>query len=116
MIRSFENGDIVTSGMQFRRGSAATAQGIYHRLRLFTGEYFLDVGDGTPWFQNILGKAPQDIAEVALKQRILSAPGVVALTEFRLGSDRTQRRLAVQASVLDVNNAAVQVALDEEII
>lgn len=116
MIRSFEDGDIATSGAQFKRGPAATAQGIYHRLRMFTGEYFLDVSDGTPWFQSILGKAPQGIAEIALKRRIVSAPGVVALTEFRLGSDRTQRRLAVQASVLDVNNAAVQVALDEEII
>lgn len=116
MIRSFEDSDIVTSGMQFKRGPAATTQGIYHRLRLFAGEYFLDVADGTPWFQSILGKAPQDIAEIALKRRIVSAPGVVALTEFRLGSDRTQRRLSVQAGVLDVNNAAVQVALDEEII
>lgn len=115
MIRNFEGGDIATSGVQFLEGPEATAQGIYHRLRMFLGEYFLDVSDGTAWFQSILGKAPQDTAEAALKQRIISAPRVVAITEFALDSDARQRRLSVRATVLDVDSEAVQVLLDEEI-
>lgn len=112
-----ESGDLVTSGSgQFLGGQDATAAGIYHRLRMFFGEHFLDITDGTPWFQSILGKAPQDVAEAALKQRIASAPGVVALTTFSFDIDPGTRRITVGATVLDVNNAAVQILFDEEVI
>lgn len=116
MIRNFENGDIATSGVQFLTGSDATANGVYHRLRMFLGEYFLDVSDGTPWFQNIFGKAPQGVAEVVLKRRIIGAPDVVAITGFEFNSDREQRRLSVSAELIDINNAAVRVAIDEDVI
>jgi len=116
MIRRFVNGDIATSGQQFITGPDATAQGIYHRLRTFLGEYFLDISDGTPWFDSVLGKAPQDIAEINLKQRILTAPGVVALTDFQFESDRRSRNVRISATVIDVNNQAVQVLMNEDIV
>ncbi|CUR48502.1 Phage protein [Alloalcanivorax xenomutans] len=115
MIRAFENGDIVTSGNQFLDGKEATGQGIVHRLRTFLGEYFLDVSDGTPWFQSILGKTPDGIAEAAIKQRILSAPDVVNITAFRFERDGTQRRISVDADVIDVNNEQVRVLLQEDL-
>ena len=112
-----ESGDIVTSGARvFLSGKEATAAGIYHRLRMFFGEWFLDITDGTPLFQSILGKADQQAAEAAIKQRIISAPAVVAITDFSFSSDRNSRRIVVDCTVLDVNNEAVQVLFNEDII
>ena len=46
-----ENGDIVTSGVQFITERDEIAQTVKTRLRLFLGEYFRDTTDGTPWFE-----------------------------------------------------------------
>lgn len=116
MIRNFVDGDIVTSGKHFVAGKEATRQAIIRRLRLFAGEYFLSVAEGTPWFQGILGKTQQDMAEAALKRRIVSTPGVIGLTAFSLQMEPTERTIKVEATVIDINNEAVSVLLDERII
>lgn len=116
MIRDFQNGDIVTSGDPFITGKAATAKGLKYRLKMFLGEYFLDISDGTPWFQNILGKAPQDVAEIALKQRIITAQDVIGISQFSFETDAQSRQVTVRADIVDVNNEQVQLLLDEDII
>lgn len=118
MIRHWDrdSGDLLTSGEPFLAGKEATAAGIYHRLRLFFGEYWLDVTEGTAWFQNVLGKAPQDLAEITLKQRILSAPGVVSITSFSFATDAVTRRITVDCSVLDVNHESIRILFHEELI
>lgn len=116
MIRNFTNGDIVTSGSkQFLYGKEGTLNGVYHRLRMFLGEYFLDVSDGTPWFQTILGKTPQGVAEVNIKKRISSAPDVIQITEFDFGTDSNERRIEIDAKVLDTNNEQIQFVFNEEL-
>ena len=116
MIRNFQDGDIVTRGQHFATGKDATRQAIIRRLRLFIGEYFLDATAGTDWFGGVLGKTRQDFAEATLKNRIITTPGVIGITEFSLTSEPTERRIIVQASVIDVNNEAIQFALNERII
>ena len=116
MIRNFVDGDIVTSGEHFAKGKEATRQSVIRRLRLFLGEFFLDATDGTPWFQNILGKTDQDFAEAALKRRIITTPGVVGISSFSLAIEQRERRVVVQAEVIDVNNEQIAISLDERII
>ena len=117
MIRHWdkESGDLAT-GAGFLTGKESTGASIYHRLRMFFGEFFLDVTDGTPWFQSILGKRAQDTAEFAIKQRIVTSPGVVQITRFFFDFDRNTRRITVDCSVLDVNNEVIEILFDEEII
>lgn len=116
MIRNFVNGDIVTSGEHFAKGKEATRQGVIRRLRLFLGEYFLDATDGTPWFNGILGKTDQDFAEAALKRRIITTQGVIGISSFSLLIEQRERRIVVQAEVIDVNNEQIAISLDERII
>lgn len=111
MIRSCVDGDIVTRGEHFASGKEATRQGVIRRLRLFLGEYFLDATDGTPWFNGILGKTDQGMAEASLKQRIITAPGVVGLTAFSFVIDSRSRSITVEASVIDVNNEQLLIEL-----
>ena len=96
-----ESGDIATSGAQFISGIDEVAQTVLTRLRLFYGEYFRDVTDGTQWFEAILGKnGSQQSREAALRNRIAQTPGVVRLTSFEFDFDIETRKATVTAGVL----------------
>ena len=98
-----ENGDIVTSGQMFVFDKEATKQTAETRLRLYSGEYFRNINDGTPWFQSILGKFQNiNAVEAILRSRINLTPGVVRLLSFDLNYDPSDsaRKLNVSSSVL----------------
>ncbi|MCX2891714.1 hypothetical protein OO258_26160 [Pseudomonas sp. DCB_BI] len=107
-----ENGDIVTRGQQFLTGREEIAQTILTRLRLYLGEYFRDITDGTPWYEQILGKFVNlSTAEAALRARIANTPGVVRLTKFQADFDNTTRKYTVTAGAL-TEFGQVEVTLD----
>lgn len=96
-----ENGDIATSGQMFLMGAYEIEQTIRTRLRLFLGEYFRDITDGTPWFEQILGKGTSlDAREAALRNRIARSPGVVRLTSFKTDFNINTRTYTVTCSVM----------------
>lgn len=113
MIRNFKNGDIATSGLQFVEGKEYTAQSVEARLGLFLGEYFPDITQGTPWFQSILGKTPTDVAEISLKQRIITAPGVAGIRSFEYTPDPDNRNTAVEVTVINDEGEETTVQLEE---
>ena len=96
-----EDGDIVTQGSMFITEQLEIEQTIRTRLRLFLGEYFRDVTDGTPWFQEILNKqTSMDVREARLRERISGTPGVLQLTSFSTNFDIDNKTYTVTASVL----------------
>lgn len=98
-----ENSDIVTQGTIFITGANEIEQTIRTRLRLFLGEYFRDITDGTPWFEQILGKgASMSAREAALRNRIVRTPGVVRLTSFSTDFDISTRKYTVTAGALTI--------------
>jgi len=101
-VRRLEgSGDLATSGQMFLYGREAIAQTVSTRLKLFLGEYFRDVTDGTPWFQRILGKHENvNAIEAILRNRISRTEGVVRLLSFSMGFDLDSRSLSVRAQVL----------------
>lgn len=81
-------GDIVTSGVQFTTGQDEIAQTIRTRLRLFLGEYFRNINEGTPWFQSILNKrGTLTNKDAIIKQRILQTEGVERIVEYNADYD-----------------------------
>lgn len=116
MFRNVRSGDMATSGRQFVTGAEATAQAVRARLRLFLGEWFLDVTRGTNWFGAVLGKAPQDVAEIELKNQILSTPGVAQIRRFVFDPDLVNRRLFIRMTLINEDGTEVPVELDEAII
>lgn len=118
MIRNMDptTGDLADQSTPFLEGKEYVGASIRHRLRMFFGEFFLDISDGTPWMQSILGKKPQDTAEFAIKQRIVSTPGVVQIARFDFDFDRPSRRIRVDCTVLSVFNETIDVLFDEDLI
>lgn len=95
------NGDIVTSGVQFISASEEVAQTVKTRLKLFLGEYFRDISDGTPWFQQILGKGSSlSIKEALIKRRISQTENVSAIYSFETDFDLATRRYSAEAGIV----------------
>lgn len=99
--RLMPDGDIATSGRQFISGIEEIEQTIRTRWKLFLGEYFRDVSDGTPWFQRILVKnANLDEVNSILKNRITRTDGVIQILRFSPVFNNQTRTYSVSAVVL----------------
>ncbi len=95
------NGDIVTSGQQFITERLEAGQTVVTRLKLFLNEYFRDLTEGTPWFQDILGKATNlGVKEAAIKRRILQTEGVNSIITFDTNFDINSHEYEVATTIL----------------
>lgn len=61
---------------------AAVAQVVGTRLRLWEGEFFLDLSDGTPYWQTILAHKNYGLASDAVRQRILTTPFLISIDDY----------------------------------
>lgn len=88
------------AGVATVSGGEAVAQRLLTRLRLFRGEWFLDVNAGTPWFQTILAdRADIRSIELELKRQITETPGVVSILSFAVDFNRSTRSLSISFEV-----------------
>lgn len=77
----------------------AVAQAVLTRLRLVTGEWFLDVTDGTPYATKILGTGTQWTYDLAIRERMLGTQGVTEIVKYSSTRDPNTRKLSVQATL-----------------
>lgn len=105
------NGD-----MQFGHGLSdywindyrGVGQVIWTRLRLWQGQWFLNVQDGTPWMTQVLGKYTEDLRDLTVQDRIYGTPGVVSIRNYDSELNRQSRDWTVHAEV-DTIYGAVQI-------
>lgn len=96
------NGDRVFGGDQaafLRNSPDAVAQIVESRLNLWMGQWFLDLSDGTPYEQNILGRYTANIRDAVLQDRILTTPSVSAIKSYSGALDRATREYSVSAEI-----------------
>lgn len=87
-------GDISHDGvtLQLVSGIDAIAQSLRTRLAFFQGEWFLDEGYGTPYFQTILGKqVPLQAVREVFRQIIADTDGVLDITKLELTAGSAPR-------------------------
>ncbi len=103
------SGDLLVSefDLAFVAGADQAAQRIGIALRLFQGEWFLDLDAGLPWFDQLLGKN-LDLrqTESVLRREILNTPDVNAITAFSLDYDPRARTLTVAFTADTIFGAA----------
>lgn len=75
----------------------AVGQAVKTRLALWTGEWFLDLLEGTPYATQILGENTKGTSDQVIQQRIIDTPGVAAITEY--ASILQGRALSVAATI-----------------
>jgi hypothetical protein len=93
--------------MTFGQGSAnflvsspaAVAQLVLTRLRLWTGQWFLDLSAGTPWLTQVLGTGTAALYDAAIRTTILTTPGVLGIASYSSSVNRAARVLTVNATL-----------------
>jgi len=92
---------------QFGQGSAnflidspaAVAQSVLTRLRLLQGEWFLDVTEGTPWLQEVIGYGTKSLYDMAIRQRVLDTEGVTSIDAYLSNLDPRSRHLSIAMTI-----------------
>jgi hypothetical protein len=86
----------------------AVAQAILTRLKLWTGEWFLDLSEGTAWMPNVPTAGDPGVVgaqsanaqrDIILQNRILGTQGVKSLISYSSRVDPVARRFFVFATV-----------------
>lgn len=104
---------VVNYDLALNTGNALVQQRLKQSLWFFLGEWYLDVTDGVPYYQDILVKAPVQITvESILKSTILETPDVLELTQFDLTYENDTRRLFLDFTV---NTTFGSVTINEEL-
>lgn len=75
------------------------AQAVATRLRLLSGEWFLDLQEGTPYEAHVLGKQTPQSYDPILRARILQTEGVREITAYSSTFDGETRRLTASVSL-----------------
>lgn len=78
---------------------AAVAQAVKTRLLLMTGEWFLDVTEGTPYATEIIGKGTTSTYDAAIRDRVLGTEGVVSIDAYSSNLNRSTRALSVNMTI-----------------
>lgn len=76
----------------------AVAQAVRTRFDLHTGEWYLDLLEGTPYETKILGENTQPVYDQVIQERILGTEGVLTIKEYASVLDEN-RRLTVSATL-----------------
>ena len=110
------NGDLsIKSGrLQTITGADEVKQRVLVAYQHYWEEYFLNVPDGVPWYEIILGSKDKKTAELILRRQGLEVPGVVGIISFDIDFNNTTRLLSISAvfEVLDIDENIVLVPIN----
>ena len=97
----FVNDPLSPAGIT-QESAEVVAQRLSIRLKTFLGEWFLDVGYGVPYYQQILAKKTTKVAvDRIFQQQILSERGVRELVSFSSTFQNRRYEMSFVVRVLD---------------
>lgn len=96
-----ENGDYVFGGNNnsYLTNSVAVEQAVITRLRQLIYEWWEDLEDGIPLWQQIIGSRDKQNAEKIIRERIKKTKYVKSILAFVCEWDNESRHLTIQAVV-----------------
>lgn len=77
----------------------APAQAVKTRLLLWLGEWFLDLTEGTPFLEGILGKHSQATADQTIQNRVTGTQGVTDILNYSSVLNPDRRTLSVEMEI-----------------
>lgn len=96
----------------FANEALGVAQAVKTRLGLLSGEWFLDLQEGTPYATHVFGKQTQETYDPILRRRILQTEGVRELLSYESSWNGETRKLTVTCEINTVyGKASVAAAL-----
>ena len=102
-VRALDSNGDMQFGRSLRDYHISTRFGVGQvvstRLRLWLGQWYLNVADGTPYPTKVLGKYTDQTRDAVVQARIYGAPGVTAIRGYNSQLDRQSRDFTVHASI-----------------
>lgn len=99
---SFGNGDF-----NFHLNTPdAVAQAVVTRLKLWAGEWFLNIDEGTPYQAGGLGTNKAQTIDPMIRERILNTQGVLSITNYSSSFNPDTRAFSCSVSIDTVYGAA----------
>lgn len=96
--------ELVDGDLSLVEGVEAIGQSAKQRLKLYLGEWFLNINAGVPWFQVVFVKNPNLLLiEAILRDVVLLTPGISELDTFNLTYDNLTRKLGVSFKARTIN-------------
>jgi hypothetical protein len=96
------NGDIaLRDGKSYLiTGEAAISQSAKTRLRLFLGEWFLNLSEGVPYYREVFVKNPSiPVITAIFRRALLACPGVSSVIALSVTVDPRTRKATVNGTV-----------------
>jgi len=90
----------------------AVGQAVETSLRLWLGEWYLNINDGTPWLEGVFGYNSQDEADQTLIQTILAVQGVQNLENWQSSVDPITRAYTSISATLDTIYGQTQLQME----
>lgn len=84
----------------------APAQAVMTRLRLQTGDWFLDRTEGTPWKTRVLGKRTENTRDLVIRYRTRGTLGVTDVNLYSSNLNRDTRAFSVDMTISTIYGAA----------
>lgn len=78
--------------------SSAVAQIVGTTLKLWLGEWFLNLSAGVPWSTQVVGRNTLPVAQMVIRAAILGAAGVTSIGSLTFNLDANTRKLTVTAT------------------
>ena len=92
--------DLSAGDLSLSEGKDSIDQHLRANLRAFKGEWFLNLDDGIPYFQDVFRKNQSPVViDAIFKEAILKTTGVIELTEFEIKVDTVTRKLLLDFAV-----------------
>lgn len=94
-----KEGDLDLSNLDLNLvdSSLQIGQNMAIRLRFMLAEWFLDITQGIPYYEEILVKSPnQNRVETILKDEIINTDGVLELISFSAQYNQSQRKYTAE--------------------
>lgn len=86
----------------WRDAPEAVAQACITRLRQWLGEWYLDLADGTPYQQAVLGHGRARTAEAAIRARIRGTQGLRRIDSLSFALNPDTRRASIEARITTI--------------
>ncbi len=77
----------------------AVGQACKTRLLLWLGEWFLDIEEGTPYMQGVLGKHSVELANTTIQDRVHGTQGLTDITNYVSAKNPDTRSFGVSFTI-----------------
>jgi hypothetical protein len=91
---------------------ATVAQVVETSLRLWLGEWYLNVNDGTPYLESVVGTHSQAEADAAILARINQCDGVNGITNYQSTYDPVTRTYSTISGTLQTIFGETQIQIE----